>query len=186
MRMPDDPVADCRGGEFRVGDEFLPLVYTELRRLASRAMANEKPGQTLNATALVHEAYVRLTADPSRRFENRRHFFAAAAESMRRILVENARRKQRHKRGGGRQRVALSDELAASADADVEILAVHEALDDLARQDPVSAELVKLHFFAGCTIEEAAEHLELSPRTAYRNWSFARAWLFRHLGGAPG
>ena len=171
------------GGEPRAAEHLLPLVYTELRRLAARQVAREKPGQTLDATALVHEAYLRLV-DRSRQqlFANRRHFFAAAAEAMRRILVERARRRLRRERGGGRQ-VELADDLLPSACDDAELVAVHDALDRFAREDPETAELVKLHFFAGLTIDAAAELLGVAPRTAYRNWAYARAWLFRHLGG---
>ena len=173
------------GGDPRAAEQLLPLVYTELRRLAARQMDREKPGQTLDATGLVHEAYLRLVDGSQQQlFANRRHFFAAAAEAMRRVLVEKARRKQRHKRGGGRRQVELVEDLLPSACDDTEVMAVHQALDDFARHDAETAELVKLHFFAGLTIDHAAELVGIPPRTAYRNWAYARAWLFRHLGGA--
>ena len=172
------------GGDPRAAENLLPLVYTELRRLAARHIQGEKPGQTLDATGLVHEAYLSLVGGSEQQvFANRRHFFAAAAEAMRRILVERARAKQRQKRGGGRRPVELPEDLIPAAGDDTEVVAVHEALDDFARQDPQTAELVKLHFFAGLTIDAAAELLGLATRTAYRNWAYARAWLFRHLDG---
>jgi RNA polymerase sigma factor (TIGR02999 family) len=168
-------------GDPLAASQLLPLVYDELRHLAAQKLAQEKPGQTLQATALVHEAYLRLVGN--QQFANRRHFFAAAAEAMRRILVENARRKRSDKRGGGWQRVDFpEDGLALNCPVE-EVLAVDEALDQFAQEEPQTAELVKLHFFAGLTLEEAAELLELPARTAYRNWAFARAWLYRRLGG---
>jgi RNA polymerase sigma factor (TIGR02999 family) len=171
-------------GDHQAAEQLLPLVYTELRRLASRQMAQEKPGQTLDATALVHEAYLRLVDRSQQQlFANRRHFFAAAAEAMRRILVEKARRKQRHKHGGGRRQVEWSEDLLPFESDETEILAVHEALDQFAQHDAETAELVKLHFFAGITIDDAAALLGMAPRSAYRNWAYARAWLFRHLEG---
>jgi RNA polymerase sigma factor (TIGR02999 family) len=168
-------------GDPRAASELLPLVYDEMRRLAAAQLARERPGQTLNATALVHEAYLRLVGD--QQFDNSRHFFAAAAEAMRRILVESARRKGRLRHGGGRRRVELQAELADREKPIDDVIAVDEALDALGREDPATADLVKLHYFAGLTLEEAAELLGISARTAYRNWSYARAWLFRHLGG---
>ena len=206
-------------GDPAAADKLLPLVYDELRKLAAAKLVHEMPGQTLQATALVHEAYLRLVgpacragpdaptdrdagaSDDSRSrprahgstaisrvpgrgtyFHSRNHFFAAAAEAMRRILVEQARRKARIKHGGQRRRVELPEELAGAAvERPEELLAVHEALDELARVDEPAAQLVKLHYFAGLDIEEAAAVLGIAPRTAYRNWSFARAWLFRHL-----
>jgi RNA polymerase sigma factor (TIGR02999 family) len=169
-------------GDSLAADELLPRVYHELRRLAAQRIAQERPGQTLDPTALVHEAYLRLVATSGERtFANRRHFFAAAAEAMRRILVENARRKHRQKRGGGVRRVELAEDLLPIECNDSEVVSVHEALDAFAQHDPESAQLVKLHFFAGITIEDAAELLGISARTAYRNWAYARAWLFRHL-----
>jgi RNA polymerase sigma factor (TIGR02999 family) len=164
--------------------QLLPLVYDELRRLAAQKLAREAPGQTLQATALVHEAYLRLVGDdPAKPWEGRRHFFAAAAEAMRRILVESARRKACLKRGGGGQRIELQEDLPTPAVPVEEILAVDEALDQLAVRDAGAAALVKLHYFAGLTLEEAADVLGVPRRTAYRTWAFARAWLFRRLGG---
>jgi RNA polymerase sigma factor (TIGR02999 family) len=171
-------------GDVRAADTLFPLVYEELRRLAAAQMAREKPGQTLDATALVHEAYLRLVGE--QQFANRRHFFAAAAEAMRRILVENARRKGRIRHGGGLRRVDLPDNLPAAEGPDSDILAVDEALDQFAGHDPTAAELVRLHVLAGLTIDQAAELLGMSARTAYRNWQYARAWLYRRLSqGGP-
>ena len=180
-------------GDPRATDELLPLVYRELRALAARKLAQEKPGQTLQATALVHEAYLRLVCDRSpapgaarsgsgeQNWNSRGHFFAAAAEAMRRILVENARRRTRKKHGGELKRVDLSPaQLADSAD-DEELLSLDEALERLNSHDAQSAELVKLRYFAGLTIPEAAEILGVSPRTADFLWSFARAWLRREI-----
>ena len=159
-------------------DELVPLVYEELRRMAAWRMARESPGQTLQATALVHEAWIKLGDGV---FENRGHFFAAAAEAMRRILVDNARRKQSVKHGGAMQRADWSSlDLAAEA-PDEQVLAVHEALDRLAQRDPLGAELIKLRFFAGLPNVEAAELLGISERTAKRTWSYARAWLFEEF-----
>ncbi len=165
-------------GDPEAARELLPLVYEELRRLANQKMTREQAGQTLNATALVHEAYMRLVGpDGGPNWDNRGHFFAAAAESMRRILVENARRKSRHKHGGGRNRVDLEDcEISVTAKPH-EVLAVHEALDRLAEEDSVGAELVKLRYFAGLSVEEAGNALNLSRANAYRVWKFSRAWL---------
>jgi RNA polymerase sigma factor (TIGR02999 family) len=144
-------------------------------------MAQEKPGQSLDPTGLVHEAYLRLVDTANQQeFANRRHFFAAAAEAMRRILVESARRKKRHKRGGNRRKVELTQAIQPLV-MDGDVLAVDEALHDFAKHDAEGAELVKLHFFAGLTIDEAARLLGISSRTAYRNWAFARAWLYEHL-----
>ncbi len=157
----------------------MPLVYAELRRLAAQRLANEKPGQTLDATALVHEAYLRLVGD--QQFADRHHFFRVAAEAMRRILIDQARRKRRTKRGGLRERVPLSNaEIAADAPAD-DLLALDEALDCLAAVDPIKAELVKLRFFAGLGNEEAASALGISRATASRYWTYARAWLINAL-----
>jgi RNA polymerase sigma factor (TIGR02999 family) len=172
------------GGEPSAAEQLLPLVYTELRRLAAGHMARENAGQTLDPTALVHEAYLRLVDKADQRhFANRRHFFAVAAEAMRHILVERARRKKRQKRGGNRRRVDLKEALLPLKTADGDILAVDEALKEFAKHDPDGAELVKLHFFAGLKIDDAAQLLGISSRTAYRNWSFARAWLYEQLGG---
>jgi RNA polymerase sigma factor (TIGR02999 family) len=161
---------------------LLPLVYEELRRLAAQKMAQEQPGQTLQATALVHDAYVRLVGvNPEQYWDNRGHFFAAAAEAMRRILIDNARRKKRDRHGGGQQRIELSDDFPAP-DATVEqLLAVDEALTKLASEDPAAADLVKLHYFAGLSIEDAAQALDLSRAGAYRHWTFARAWLLHEI-----
>jgi RNA polymerase sigma factor (TIGR02999 family) len=168
-------------GDPSAAGQLLPLVYDELRKLAAARLAEEKPGQTLDATALVHEAYLRLVGPVGeRQFANRSHFFAAAAEAMRRILVESARRKRAEKRGGDRGRVELPTDLVAPG-PNLELLAVDELLDTFAREEPQTAELVKLHFFAGLTIEEAAAALGMTPRTAYRNWNFARAWFFERL-----
>ena len=165
-------------GQTQAAAELWPLVYEELRRMAAVKMAQEKPGQTLQATALVHEAWIKLGDG---RFENRAHFFAAAAEGMRRILVDNARRKQSVKHGGAMQRADWSSlDLAAEA-LDEQVLAVHEALDRLAQRDPLGAELVKLRFFTGLPNVEAAELLGISERTAKRTWAYARAWLFEDL-----
>ncbi len=165
-------------GQTQAAAELWPLVYEELRRMAAVKMAQEKPGQTLQATALVHEAWIKLGDG---RFENRAHFFAAAAEGMRRILVDNARRKQSVKHGGAMQRADWSSlDLAAEA-PDEQVLAVHEALDRLAQRDPLGAELVKLRFFTGLPNVEAAELLGISERTAKRTWAYARAWLFEDL-----
>jgi len=165
-------------GDPHAAAQLLPLVYDELRRLAAAQMAREKPGQTLDATALVHEAYLRLVGPADeQRWQNRGHFFAAAAEAMRRILVEQARRKRRHKHGGGRRRVELCDEhRAVLPDAD-EVLDLDDALSRLAAEDAEAAAVVKLHFFAGLSLEHAAAALGVSRASAYRNWSYARAWL---------
>lgn len=174
-------------GDTMAAAQLLPLVYDELRKLAAHKLAKEKPGQTLDATALVHETYLRLIGnDPAQPWDGRRHFFGAAAEAMRRILVDNARHKKRLRHGGAMQQVSLAEELLPFENPSEDVLAVHEALDQLANDDPNTAELVKLHFFAGLTLEQAAEMLGIPARTAYRDWSFARAWLFRRLSGEPG
>jgi RNA polymerase sigma factor (TIGR02999 family) len=169
-------------GDPQPAEQLLPLVYDELRQLATHRLAHEKPGQTLQPTALVHEAYLRLVgADPKQPWDSRGHFFAAAAEAMLRILVERARQKVRIRHGGGRRRVDLPDvEIAASAE-DEQVLLLNEALTRLAATRPQAAELVQLRFFSGLTIEEAATMLGLSPRTARRLWVFARAWLRRDM-----
>ncbi len=161
--------------------QLLPAVYEELRKIAAAQMAPEKPGQTLDATGLVHEAYLRLIGDQA--FANRRHFFAAAAESMRRILIENARRKARVKHGGGRQRIELDEHLAALPAAADDLLALEEALTRLEACDPRRAEIVKLRFFGGLSMPEVAEQLELSVATVERHWAFARVWLYSELKG---
>ena len=165
-------------------DELFRVVYAELRKLARAWMAREQPGQTLQPTALVHEAYLRLVGDPSPRWENRRHFFGAAAEAMRRILIERARRVARSKRGGKRRRTTLSDEHARFEPQWEELLAVDIALARLEARDAVMSEVVKLRYFAGLTVEETAEILDLSPRTVNRLWTGARAWLRRELSQA--
>jgi RNA polymerase sigma factor (TIGR02999 family) len=163
-------------GDPQAAEQLLPLVYDELRKLAAQRLAQEKPGHTLEATALVHEAYLRLvgTAEP-RVYRDRRHFFAAAASAMRRILIDQARRKQTEKHGGGRPRQELPDVPARQADD--ELLALNEALEQLAAEDPVKARLVELRYFAGLTNDQAAEVLGISPSTADRHWAYARAWL---------
>ena len=172
-------------GDLRGAAQLLPLVYDELRRLAAAHVAREKPGQTLDATALVHEAYLRLVGE--QQFGSRRHFFAAAAEGMRRILVENARRKGRVRHGGGLRRVEFfDDEVAAAPTDDDQLLLLDEALTRLAVVRPQAADLVKLRFFSGLTEVEAAPMLGLSPRTARRLWTFARAWLRREMERAGG
>jgi RNA polymerase sigma factor (TIGR02999 family) len=171
-------------GDPSAAAQLLPLVYDELRKLAAAKMAHEKPGQTLNATALVHEAYLRLVgsdADKHQQWDSRGHFFAAAAEAMRRILVENARRKGRIRHGGGLERVDFDDLAVAMQVPADDVMAVHEALDDLERADGDAAKVVKLHYFLGLSFEEIAQLLGISQRTAYRNWSYARAWLYGRL-----
>ena len=168
-------------GDARAADELLPLVYGELRRLAAQKMSQERPGQTLQATALVHEAYIRLVGSDARDWSGRTHFFAAAAEAMRRILIENARRKQRLKRGGARQKVDLDNVSIVIEGPSDDIVALDEALTKLALEDPVKAGLVKLRYFAGLTIEQAAGILNISRATADRYWSYSRAWLFDEI-----
>ena len=171
-------------GNPQAADQLLPLVYEELRKLAAQKMARESPGQTLQATALVHEAWLRLGGDAQPAWENRGHFFAAAAEAMRRILIDNARRKQTRRHGGGAQRVNL-DGLQLAADLDDEqLLALSEALERFAAHDARKAELVKLRFFVGLTNEEAARVLGVAEPTAKRDWAYARAWLFREMNSA--
>jgi RNA polymerase sigma factor (TIGR02999 family) len=172
-------------GDPHAADQLLPLVYEELRRLAAQKLAQEKPGQTLQATALVHEAYVRLVgADKARHWKSRGHFFAAAAEAMRHLLVDRARRKRSRKRGGDRARVAFDEAKLAAAQEPEEVVAVDEALAGLAAADAQAAELVKLRYFAGLSIPEAAEVLNISPRSADRLWAYARAWLHRAIGAS--
>ena len=175
-------------GDFSAVDRLLPLVYDELRQLAAQKMMQEKPGQTLQATALVHEAYLRLLGSGGQLWDSRGHFFAAAAEAMRRILIENARRKQRTKHGGDRKTVGLDHvELPSNVTSD-ELLAMDEALEKLAIADQVKADLVKLRYFAGLTEEQAAQTLKISRATAHRYWVYARAWLHEEItrdGGLP-
>ena len=168
-------------GDRQAADELLPLVYNELRKLAASRMANEAAGNTLQPTALVHEAWLRLVGKDNPTFAGRAHFFAAAAEAMRRILIDRARRKSSLRHGGGQARVDIQQIDLASPDADDQILAVSEALDKLAAQDPVEAELVKLRYFAGLTVEEAAGLLDISPRTARNYWAHARTWLYHEI-----
>jgi RNA polymerase sigma factor (TIGR02999 family) len=171
-------------GDPHAAEQLLPLVYDELRKLAASKLAQEKPGQTLQATALVHEAYLRLVnTDQAEHWNSRGHFFAAAAEAMRRILVENARRKRAEKHGGARRRVNLDHADAVAVAPPEELLALDEALEHLTRRDPNAGQVVKLHCFAGLTIEQAAEALNLSRTNAYRLWTFARAWLHSQLAG---
>ena len=169
-------------GDQQAASELLPVVYDELRKLAAVKLANEKPGQTLQATALVHDAYIRLVdGSKVKNWNSRGHFFAAAAEAMRRILVENARRKMREKHGGQQSKIAIEDfEIGVNSPPD-ELLRLNEILDELAKVDAPTAELVKLHCFAGLSIEQAADVMRIPHRTAYRDWSYARAWLFRNL-----
>ena len=169
-------------GDPRAADQLLPLVYDELRRLARARMAQEKPGQTLQATALVHEAYLRLVASESDRgWDGRGHFFAAAAEAMRRILVEAARRRKAQKRGGGRDAAALDDALLAGRRSPEELLELDDLLERLSVVNPQAAEVVKLRFFANLTGDEAAAALSISPRNADSLWAYARAWLFERM-----
>ena len=168
-------------GDPKAANKLLPLVYEELRRLAAHKMSHELPGQTLQATALVHEAYIRLVGSEARNWNSRTHFFSAAAEAMRRILIDNARRKHRLKRGGDKEKVNLENaELAIEAPSE-DIIALDEALIKLASKDSIKADLVKLRYFAGLTLEQAAEILGLSTTTAKRHWTYARAWLYRQI-----
>jgi RNA polymerase sigma factor (TIGR02999 family) len=168
-------------GDPKAADELLPLVYDELRRLAAHKMAGEAPGQTLQPTALVHEAWLRLGGDQQPAWENRAHFFAAAAEAMRRILIDKARAKVRLRRGGGAERVDLEQVTVAMEDADDTVLAVHEALDKLAARDPVKAQIVKLRYFVGLSHQEIAAALGVAEPTVRRHWAYARAWLYTEL-----
>jgi RNA polymerase sigma factor (TIGR02999 family) len=174
-------------GEPHAAEALLPIIYAELRKLAAHRLAEEKPGQTLQPTALVHEAYIRLVdVERVQHWDSRGHFFAAAAEAMRRILVDNARRKKREKHGGDRKRVDLDDAAQVGDESPAmydHLLELDEALERLAEQDPQSADLVKLRYFAGLTIPQAAQVLGVSPRKADQIWSFARLWLQRELDG---
>jgi RNA polymerase sigma factor (TIGR02999 family) len=180
-------------GDSHAAERLLPLVYDELRKLAAQKLANEKPGQTLDATALVHEAYLRLVASPDQSqanpvreagglWDNRRHFFAAAAEAMRRILVDNARRKNSRKHGGGFQRQDLQADALVAPQPNIDLLALDAALTRLAEQDPIKSKLVELRYFGGLTGDQAASVLGISPSNADRQWVYTRAWLRRELG----
>src|SRR5262245_44573729 len=169
-------------GDPTAAGQLLPLVYDELRQLAAQKMAQEKPGQALQATALVHEAYLRLVGeDEVRRWHSRGHFFAAAAEAMRRILADGARRRHAHKRGGALERIELPELPGPSPDDPLDLLALDEALRKLEALHPQKAQVVQLRFFAGCSLEETAELLGIARATAQRHWAFARAWLFGQL-----
>jgi len=171
-------------GDGRAIDQLLPAVYQELRQLAARRLSREKPGQTLQATALVHEVYLRLVGLDKQTWRSKTHFFAAAAEAMRRILVENARRKRCLKRSGDHQRVDLDEALLAIEGPSEDIIALDEALPRLAEVNPAVADLVRLRYFAGLTIDQSAELLGVSRRTADRYWAFARAWLYKRMAEA--
>ncbi len=171
-------------GEANAVDELLPLVYEELRLLAARKMSQELPGQTLEGTALVHDAYIRLVGEETQNWNSRGHFFTAAAEAMRRILIDNARRKKSLKHGGAQQRINL-DKAALKYDDDSsvdDLIALDEALSRLAENDAIKSEVVKLRYFAGLSVEQTAKILEISPTTAKRYWAYARAWLLREIG----
>ena len=200
-QCPSNPTATCQPrrmsevtqiltsieqGDPKAAEELLPLVYRELRRLATGKMASQAPGQTLQATALVHEAYLRLVGSGHQSWESRGHFFAAAAEAMRHILVDRARRKKRAKHGGELQRLDIDVVEIATEGDDEKILLVHEALNKLAAEDPVKAEVVKLHYFAGLTHQETAQALKLSEKTVRRHWNFARVWLYRSIRSQDG
>jgi RNA polymerase sigma factor (TIGR02999 family) len=171
-------------GDPHAAERLLPLVYDELRQLAAEKLAQERPGQTLQATALVHEAYLRLVeVDKAQHWDSRRHFFAAAAEAMRRILIDNARRKRTAKHGGGLQRLELHDVEVPAGTRSPDLLALEEALTKLAAEDPIKAQLVTLRYFGGLSVQEAAETLGISRATADRYWSYARLWLYCELRG---
>jgi RNA polymerase sigma factor (TIGR02999 family) len=178
-------LSQIEDGDGQAAEKLLPLVYDELRKLAGEKMAHEKPGQTLQATALVHEAYLRLVdVETAQHWNSRWHFFAAAAEAMRRILIEHVRHKERHRHGGQLNRVPLGDvELATTLPPD-ELLVLNDAIDALAAHDRVAAELVKLRYFAGLSVEQAAEALGIARSTAYDHWTYARAWLFTAVRGS--
>jgi len=186
--MPGETVSDITlvlqaigRGDGRASEQLLPLVYGELRRLAAARMAQERPGQTLQATALVHEAWLRMVADGDRTWENRAHFFSAAAEAMRRILIENARRKSRLKRGGGQLRVDIDELNLAAATPDDKILLMNEALERLEAEDPEKTRIVVLKFFGGMTNHDVAKTLGVTERTIERQWAYAKAWLFQNI-----
>jgi RNA polymerase sigma factor (TIGR02999 family) len=183
MANPQDVAAGDKGGNAKPSEELLPQVYAELRRLAASKLAAEAPGQTLQPTALVHEAWLRLTAGAEHAWDSRAHFFGAAAEAMRRILIDNARRKQALRHGAGQARMDVQDLEIAAPEPDERLLAIDEALDKLTAADKPKADLVKLRFFGGMTIEEAARVLGISEATAKRWWMYARAWLFTEISG---
>lgn len=170
-------------GDAQAADELLPLIYEELRVLAAQKLSHERPGQTLQATALVHEAYIRLVKGGDQDWQSRGHFFKAAAEAMRRILIENARRKRTSKRGGDQKRVGLSESILTGKDYTAldEIIALDEALEKLERKEQLKADLIKLRFYAGLTIEQSAKSLGISLTTAKTHWAYARAWLLREV-----
>jgi RNA polymerase sigma factor (TIGR02999 family) len=169
-------------GDSQAAEELLPLVYDELRKLAAQRLAHERPGQTLEATGLVHEAFLRLVeGQGTSSWESRGHFFAAAAEAMRRILIDNARRKAASKRGGDYQRIDLANIQSSERHEEVDLLALDDALRKLELEQPEKAQIVKLKFFAGCTLEETADMLGISRATAQRHWAYARAWLFGQI-----
>ncbi len=174
-------IEEARGGDTLALEKLVPLVYSELRRLAARYVRRERPGQSLQATALVHEAYLRLLKDDDLSFQNRAHFLGIAARSMRQILVEHARARDADKRGGERRRITLDEAVAAGEPLDVDLLALDEALERLAQRDAQQSRIVELRFFGGLTNEETAEALGISPATVKRAWAVARAWLFREL-----
>ena len=179
-------LAEIEGGDPTAAEQLLPLVYSELRRLAAAKISREKSGQTLQATALVHEAYMRLVdVEKTQKWDSRRHFFAAAAESMRRILIEQARRRNRLKRGGNFERVPLDDVEVTLETPQIDLLALDEALEELKKEEPEKAEIVQLRYFAGMTHEEVAELMGFSTITAKRHWRYARAWLLKQMEGKP-
>ena len=176
-------LSQIEAGDPNAADQLLPLVYEELRKLAARRLEGEKSGQTLQATALVHEAYMRLvSAERAQEWKSRGHFFAAAAEAMRRILVDNARRKKSTKRGGELERVDLDDNQLATADSRIDLIDLDAALDRLAARDARKAELVKLRYFAGLSVRQAADALGISESTAHADWAYAKSWLRLQLG----
>ena len=177
-------LAKVGAGNQAAFDEVFPLVYAELRRIAAREMRREKPGRTLQTTALVHEAYLRLLKDASLSFENRAHFLGIAAHAMREILIEHARARAARKRGGGAVRLTLDDLVAPVPALSIDVLALDEALERLARLDQRHARVVELRYFGGMSVEETAAALDLSPATVKRAWTIARAWLYRELGGS--
>jgi RNA polymerase sigma factor (TIGR02999 family) len=168
-------------GDAQAADKLLPLIYEELRILAAQKMSHELPGQTLQATALVHEAYIRLVGEETSNWDSSGHFFAAAAEAMRRILVDNARRKRSIRHGGNHKKLSLTEDFLAIEDPKDELLALNEALDKLANEDPKLAELIKLRYFAGLTLEQIAKMMGIGRRTADRYWALGRAWLYQEI-----